>query len=644
MTDDRIGVGEQAPGARNLGPRFFVFGIAIILAVTGLGLRLFQLQVAEGSYYETLSEQQLTTTRPIPVARGLIFDRKGRPLVENVPTFVLRVLPAEMPFDVRFNVAERISRLTDIPARTIIERLDAHTGSQYELVRITDIKTETARLIAEDPGLFPGVQVDLEARRDYHQAELMAHVLGWTGRISGPEYQRLKNDGYYPEDLLGKAGLEATYEDVLRGTYGLEAVDLDFQGHEVHAPDLIEEPEAGNSLELTIDVKVQKNAEKALRWAMNRVGVKRGAFLAMNPQNGEILAMVSLPSYDSNKFAQGISTAEYRKLLRDPAKPMLNVAINEQYPPGSTYKLVTGTGALQDGKISTGSRVKSEPFIEIGDWKYWDWNKEGWGPLNIYDGFGHSSDTYFYKLSGMLGIDRLAYWAHQYGFGKPTGIELPGEASGIVPTNEWKRRTLNEIYFTGELYQAGIGQGYNSSTAIQVLNAYAALANGGTLYKPQLVRKILDSEGKVVERVKPEVIREMDVDKSTLRAMRVAARRVVTIRHTYNLVDLPIVVAGKSGTAEFGVRDKQGRLPFSNWFAAFVPKEARKTASDPNGVNAVRREDSELVVLAYLDDTRTKGNVATEVVKYFLQLHYGLKVDLRNFELLQRDNFYDQNS
>jgi penicillin-binding protein 2 len=644
MTDDRIGVGEQAPGARNLGPRFFVFGIAIILAVTGLGLRLFQLQVAEGSYYETLSEQQLTTTRPIPVARGLIFDRKGRPLVENVPTFVLRVLPAEMPFDVRFNVAERISRLTDIPARTIIERLDAHTGSQYELVRITDIKTETARLIAEDPGLFPGVQVDLEARRDYHQAELMAHVLGWTGRISGPEYQRLKNDGYYPEDLLGKAGLEATYEDVLRGTYGLEAVDLDFQGHEVHAPNLIEEPEAGNSLELTIDVKVQKNAEKALRWAMNRVGVKRGAFLAMNPQNGEILAMVSLPSYDSNKFAQGISTAEYRKLLRDPAKPMLNVAINEQYPPGSTYKLVTGTGALQDGKISTGSRVKSEPFIEIGDWKYWDWNKEGWGPLNIYDGFGHSSDTYFYKLSGMLGIDRLAYWAHQYGFGKPTGIELPGEASGIVPTNEWKRRTLNEIYFTGELYQAGIGQGYNSSTAIQVLNAYAALANGGTLYKPQLVRKILDSEGKVVERVKSEVIREMDVDKSTLRAMRVAARRVVTIRHTYNLVDLPIVVAGKSGTAEFGVRDKQGRLPFSNWFAAFVPKEARKTASDPNGVNAVRREDSELVVLAYLDDTRTKGNVATEVVKYFLQLHYGLKVDLRNFELLQRDNFYDQNS
>ena len=369
------------------------------------------------------------------------------------------------------------------------------------------------------------------------------------------------------------------------------------------------EPVPGNSLELTIDTKVQKNAEKALKWAMDRVGVKRGAFLAMNPQNGEILAMVSLPSYDNNKFAQGISTAEYRKLLKDPAKPMLNVAINEQYPPGSTYKLVTGTGALADGKISPGSRIKTEPFIEIGEWKYWDWNREGWGPLNIYDGFGHSSDTFFYQLAGMLGIDRLAYWAHQFGFGKPTGIDLPGEAAGIVPTNEWKRRTLNEIYFTGELYQAGIGQGYNSSTPLQVLNAYAALANGGTLYKPQLVRKVLDPDGNVVERVQPEVIREMDVDKSVLRTMRVAARRVVTIRHTYNLVDLPIVVAGKSGTAEFGVRDKQGRLPFSNWFAAFVPKEARKTESDPNGIAAVKREDSDLVVLAYLDDTRTKGNV-----------------------------------
>jgi penicillin-binding protein 2 len=634
------GGSRRAPDTRRLTPRLLAFGIAIILTVSGLGLRLFQLQLAQASTFEPGTALGQTTSRPIPVSRGLMYDRRGRLLVENVPTFVLRIVPAELPFEIRPEVAERLSGLTDLPARRIIERLDAHIGSQFEPVRIADVETETARIITEDPASYPGVRIDLEAHRNYPSGALLSHVLGWTGRISGPEYERLRDQGYWPEDLIGKAGLEATYEDVLRGAFGLEEVELDSQGRELHAPRILKEPKAGDSLELTIDTRTQENAEKAMRWAMDAVGIDHGVVVAMNPQNGEILAMVSLPSYDNNAFAQGISNAEYRQLLRDPARPMLNGAIGEQNPPGSTYKLVTGSGALQDGKITPTTVIKTEPFIEIGDWKYWDWNKEGFGPVNIYGGFAHSSDTFFFRLAGMLGIDRLAYWAHQWGFGKPTGIDLPGEASGIVPTNDWKRRTLNEQYYTGEVYQAGIGQGYNVSTAMQVLNAYAALANGGTLFKPQLVRRILDPEGNVVERVPPEVIRQLDIDKSVLRTMRVAARRVVTVRHTYNLVDLPIVVAGKSGTAEFGVRDKQGRLPFSNWFVAFVPKEPRKTASDPEGIEAVKREDADLVVLAYAHDTRTAGNAATEIVKYFLQLHYGLSVDLRQRWVLERANFY----
>ncbi len=635
-----LGRDTEGRGSRRLAPRLLAFGIAIIIAVTGLGLRLFQLQVAHTTEIQARAAVRQTVTRTIPVARGLIYDRRGRLLVENVPTFVLRIVPAELPYDVRPDVAERLAELTDLPARRIIERLDAHVGSQFEAVRIADVETETARIINEDPGSYPGVRIDLEARRDYLQGDQLAHVLGWTGRISGPEYQRLKDDGYSPEDLLGKAGLEATYEDVLRGTYGLEEVTLDAQGQELHAPRVLTDAVPGRSLELTIDLRAQQNAEKALEWAMAIVGIDRGVVMAMNPQNGEILAMVSLPSYDNNAFAQGITTADYRKLLRDPARPMVNGAISDQSPPGSTYKLVTGSGALQDRKITPSSTVQTEPFIEIGKWKYWDWNKEGFGRVNIYGGFAHSSDTFFYRLAGMLGIDRLAYWAHQWGFGRSTGIDLPGEASGIVPTNDWKQRTLNEQYFTGEVYQAGIGQGYNMSTPIQVLNAYAALANGGTIYKPQLVRRILDPEGNLVQRVQPEVIRQLDIDKSVLRTMRVAARRVVTVRHTYNLVDLPIVVAGKSGTSEFGKRDRQGRLPFSNWFVGFVPKEARKTASDPEGIDAVKREDADLVVLAYAHDTRTAGNAATEIVKYFLQLQYGLSVDLRNRWVLERSNFY----
>ncbi|CAN5661937.1 penicillin-binding protein 2 [soil metagenome] len=636
-------MGPQAPlGSieRRLAPRFIVFGVAVMLAVTGLGLRLFQLQVAEGSFYKDLTDQRQTVLRPVPVARGLIYDRRGSPLVKNVPTFVLKVRPAELPFGERRDVADRLSQLLSVPAYSIIERLDAHTGSQFDLVRVGDVDTETARVITEDPMQFPGVQVDLEPRRRYAQGKLLAHVLGWTGRISGPEYERRRDHGYWPEDHLGKAGLESTFEDTLRGTFGLQEVEVDVRGQEVRTPRVLKKPEPGRSLELTIDTRTQKNARKAIRWAMDVIGLKRGVFIAMNPQNGEILAMVSLPSYDNNAFAQGISSAEFRRLLRDPDRPLLNLAIGEQYPPGSTYKLVTGSGALQDRKISPSTVVRTEPFIQIGRWKYWDWNKEGFGPINIHTGFARSSDTFFYRLSGMLGIDRLAYWAHQWGFGAATGIDLPGEVSGIVPTNAWKQRVLNQRYYTGELYQAGIGQGYNMSTPMQMLNAYAALANGGTLYRPQLVRKVLDQDGELIERIEPEVIRTLDIDKSVLRTMRQASRRVVTIRHTYNLVDLPIVVAGKSGTAEFGVRDRQGRLPYHHWFAAFVPKEARKSPSDPNGTRAVAREDSDLVVLAFVHDSRTAGNTATEVVKYFLQLHYKLKVDLRQRWVLERANFY----
>ena len=527
-----------------------------------------------------------------------------------------------------------------MPTYTILERLDAHTGSQFELVRVGDVPTETARVIAEDPDQFPGVHVDLEARREYLQGKLMSHVLGWTGRISGPEYERRRDDGYWPEDLIGKAGLEATWENVLRGQYGRQEVEVDGDGNEIRSPKVIDAPTPGRSLELTIDTRTQKNAEKALRWAMGVIGVTRGVFLAMDPQTGQILAMVSLPAYDNNAFAQGISTASYKRFLKDPDRPLLNMAIGEQYPPGSTYKLVTGAGALGDHKISANTLIRTAPFIQIGRWKYWDWNKKGFGSVNMNGGFGHSSDTYFFRLAGMLGIDRLAYWAHQFGFGARTGIDLPGEVPGTVPTNAWKRRVFNQTYFTGELYQAGIGQGYDAVTPLQLLNAYAALANGGTLYRPQLVKSILDEDGDEVEEVEPEVIRKLDIDRSVLRSMRIAARRVVTVRHTYNLVDLPIVVAGKSGTAEFGTRDKQGRLPFHNWFAAFVPKDERKVASDPYGTKAVAREDSDLVVLAFLNDTRTAGNAATEVVKYFLQLHYGLRIDLRQRWVLERANFY----
>jgi penicillin-binding protein 2 len=334
------------------------------------------------------------------------------------------------------------------------------------------------------------------------------------------------------------------------------------------------------------------------------------------------------------RWSRGISNDEYQALIDDPNKPLVNFALSEQYPPGSTYKLVTGTGALEEGIITPTTQLETAGYLEIGSYKYYDWNRQGFGPLDIYGGFAHSSDTFFYQLAGDLGIDRLGEWAHEFGFGQRTGIELPAEARGIVPTNEWKQNLFNQNVFPGEVYQAGIGQGYDAATPMQVLNAYAALANGGSLLQPQIVRRVLAPDGTVVEDFQPELIRTLDVDPDTLRIMRLASREVVVSRHTFNLVDLPLVVAGKTGTAEFGTRDSENRLPYHTWFVAFVPKFSDTQVGDP------ALTDSELAVIAFAYDSNTKGNAAVEIVKYFLQQHYHLGVDLTRPDLLQKGNFY----
>ncbi len=421
--------------------------------------------------------------------------------------------------------------------------------------------SDVARIIVEESTGLPGVQVNVEERREYEYGPLVSHVMGYTGAVTADELAQLNGDGaYLNDDQIGKTGVEATFEDVLRGTYGQQEVEQDALGRVLRTVAVTQQPQAGNSLELTIDVEIQRQAEEALAWATKIVDLQRGVVIVMNPQTGEILAMVSNPTYDDNDFATGISNDEYQALIDDPNRPLVNFGISEQYPPGSTFKLVTGSGALEDGVITPTSLVETAGYLQIGSYTYYDWNRQGFGPLDIYGGFAHSSDTFFYQLAGDLGIDRLGYWANQWGYGARTGIDLPAEARGIVPTNEWKENLFNQPIYPGEVYQAGIGQGYDAATPLQVLNSYNALANGGSLLKPQIVRRVLAPDGTVVQDFQPELIHKVDVDPNTLLTMRLAAREVVTSRHTFNLVDLPIVVSGKTGTAEFGVRDSQGRL------------------------------------------------------------------------------------
>lgn len=616
--------------------RFVTFGVIVIAVIAVLTTRLAYLQINQHQELAAQVQAQRTAQESVPAPRGLIYDRNGRLLVSNVATFAVKITPSDLPFSQRDEVAKRLAHLLGMDANDILTTLDTAPGSRYEPVRIAqDVAEATARLVSESSDALPGVHIAVETRREYPDGALLSHILGYTGPVDAATLTPLRSRGYLADDMIGKAGVEATFEDQLRGTYGQNLVERDATGKDIQVLRTIQDAVPGASLQLTIDRTIQKEATQALRWGMKAAGLKRGVFIVMNPQTGEVLALVSLPSYDNNLFARGISTKAYQALLTNPDKPLTNHAVQAHYPPGSTFKLVTGTGGLQDKKITPTSLIQTKPYLKLGPTKFWDWNHRGFGPCDINCGFGHSSDTFFFTVAGMLGADRLAYWAQMYGFGARTGIDLTGEVPGIIPSDQWKMNAFGQPMFAGEVYQAGIGQGYDVVTPIQLINAYAALANGGRLYRPQLVRQVLAPDGTVLQDFKPDLIRKLPVSQKTLLTMRLAARTTVTLRHTYNLVDMPVKVAGKSGTAEFGNRDSKGRLPFHSWFVGFVPKDPYKAD--------FTKPDSQLVFLAFAYDSRTKGNAGTEIAKAFLQLHYHIKKDYLNRDLLHRGNFYQSN-
>ena len=615
--------------------RFVAFGLAMVLVFSTLTIRLAYLQITNARAYAAKAEANSTATVSITSPRGLIYDRKGRILVANVASYAVKITPADLPFDQRDSVAASLGAMLNKQPSDILATLDSATGSRYDAVSIAhDVPRAIADAISGVAAQLPGVQVVIETRREYTAGTLMSHILGYTGPIDAATYARLQTSGYLPDDVIGEAGLESTFESELRGTYGQQLVERDATGKQIQVLKTTQQAVPGASLTLTIDTTVQKEAQKALQWGMRTAGLQRGVFIVLNPQTGEILAMVSLPTYDDNLFARGISDADFKRLATDKTQPLIDNAVQSQFAPGSTFKLVAGSGGLQDRKITPTTLIQTRPFITIAGTRFWDWNHRGFGMCNIDCGFGNSSDTFFYQVATMLGADRLAYYAHAYGFGQPTGIDLPGEASGIIPTNQWKVSTFGQPMFGGETAQAGIGQGYVAVTPIQLITAYAALANGGKLYRPQLVETVTGPDGSVITPFKPDLVRRLPISPATLRTMRLAARATVTLRHTYNLVDMPVKVAGKSGTAEFGIKDALGRLPYHSWFVGWVNRDP--TSADFTQTN------SRLMFLAFAYSSQTIGNAATEIAKEFLQIHFHIKHNYVLPQLLKKGNFYGQ--
>jgi penicillin-binding protein 2 len=618
--------------------RFVVFGLVTALVVVGLTGRLFELQVLRGGELHERAAILRAAEISVPAPRGLIFDREGRPLAVNVPSWTVAVRPADLPEDARARVVARLAALTGAERTALRDRITEWTGSPHDAVPLVrGVPREVALLVGEELASLPGVVVEVEPVRRYlgetgkPDGTLLAHVLGYTGPLNADELETRRAAGYGPDDVIGKTGIEATYEAELRGEPGVRLVERDTEGRLGDTLQTVEPPAPGRNLMLTIDSRAQRLASQALTWGMEVAEVRQGVMVAMNPQTGEILAMVSLPTYDNNAFAGGIAAATFEGYLADVGQPLRNHAISDIYPPGSTYKLVTAIAALEEGVTDPSRRWRTYGCYQIpgapkGECLF-DWNRKGFGDIDVVDAFAVSSDTFFYQMAIAVGIDPLARWADELGFGEATGISLPDEAAGQVASTPWAQEQGRPGVFTGEVAQAGIGQNVIAATPLQVLNAYAALANGGKLMTPSVVRGETDERGELVTGYEPRPRRTLAAGAETLRTMRIGAREVITTGHAYNIRDLrlPGALSGKTGTAEFGEPRKDGSLPFHSWFVAYLPSKAGAT-------------DAELAVVAFTYSAVVPGNVSAEVVKYWLQLWYGLDQDLRldprTFELV----------
>jgi penicillin-binding protein 2 len=596
--------------------RLVAFRALIILAFTILTGQLWRLQVVQGESYQQQADYNRLRVVSVTPSRGIIYDRQRTLLARNIPSFTISIVPADLPSSRVGSTAlpdgatvptddavyARLATLLQMEKGTIKSLVDASRGAPFQPVIIRgSVERDTAFIVEEEQTGLPGVIVQTEAVRQYLEGPLLAHILGYVNRISAEEYAA-QPEQYDLNANVGKTGVELTFEEELRGAQGKKQIEVDASGREVRVlPGAIISPTAGHNLILSLDLALQRKAQEALAAGIRKAGVKAGVVVILNPQTGEVLALVSLPSYDNNLFAGAIKAEDLARLIGDPMRPLLNRATMVAYPPGSTFKMVTASAGLQEGVINRSSQVSCAGRLVIPDkyspdtkWVFLDWLPQGHGTVNVVEALAQSCDVFFYELSGgfeaFAGLDpgtdstRLGKYARAFGLGARTGVALPGETTGLVPGNAWKLaqpwNTTGVPWVTGDTYNMGIGQSFLLVTPLQLANVTAAIANGGTLYEPQIVRQVVDADGTVVKPFVPRVIRSIPVDKAQLELVREGMRAAVT-RGTARAIDIPgqyVLAAGKTGTAEYGEADAKGNKPAHAWFAAFAPVDNPKIA------------------------------------------------------------------
>ncbi len=570
--------------------RLILFRTVVVLAFMVLAFQLWRMQVVEGKYYQGKAENNRIRVLSVAPVRGVIYDRNGVPLVRNVPSFSVSIVPADVPRDMENTVARRLSRLISVDPQEIVSKVAAgRTPQQYFLPIpiLSGISKETALSIDEMHTDLPGVTIQIEAVRNYLGGPSFSPLLGYTGRISAEEYSDLNDEGYQLQDKLGKAGVELSYESVLRGKPGQEQVEVDVEGRKISSLHT-EPPRPGSNLKLTVDSDLQKQMAVMVRESMGASNY--AAAVAMDPQNGQILGMVSEPTYDNNIFSSTITQSQLNALLTNPRRPLLNYAIGVGRPPGSIFKLITASAALQERVATSSTRIYSAGSISVPSqydpsviYTFYDWAALGW--LDMFRAIAQSSDVYFYYLSGGyqdfkgLGVAKLADYSRQFGLGAQTGIDLPGETSGLIPDPDWKQSQKNEPWLLGDTYNMSIGQGDVLASPLQMVTMLSAVANGGEVLRPQIVEEVLDADGNVIRPFTKDVLRRVATSPDKLAVVREGMKQAAQ-SGTATTVKVPgVEVGGKTGTAEFGALDPvTGQRPTHGWTLAFAPFDNPKIA------------------------------------------------------------------
>jgi penicillin-binding protein 2 len=595
---------------RHLQRRLLFLRVALLIGLFLLFSRIWYLQVMKGDYYRELSEQNRVRTVPIRPARGLIFDRRGELLANNLPSFNLYAT-LEDTRD-REGLALALEELIGLPQTETKKRLFRQPHSYVPILLKTGLTLREAALIEGHRLDLPGLRIQAESQRNYLHGLIASHLLGYVGEVSQEQQDEPAFADLTQGSMVGKTGVEKTFDPVIRGKPGQKTMEVDARGAERKTLAVVEQI-AGNDLYLGLDLNLQRLAEALL-------DQEAGAVVAIDPSNGDVLVLASRPSFDPNTLSHGLSGAAWEQIANDSRHPLTNRAIQGLYPPGSTFKIMVASAALESNKWSQNTRINCSGAYPFGNHLFKDWKKGGHGSMDLHQAIVQSCDVYFYTLGNRLGIDAMAQAAKQYGLGQPTGIELPAERNGIVPSTEWKLRARKEPWFPGETISAAIGQGYVTVTPIQMAAAMAAVANGGILYKPRLVRAIRERATGETRNILPVEKGVIPMDSEAFAMLHHALQSVVSEGTGKRAQSKLVQIAGKTGTAQ----SVGGR--FQKTEGEEVPKQFRDHAWF---VAYAPANDPKIAVAVIVENTGHGGTFAAPIAKAVIE-EYLKSIDLND--------------